>query len=309
MRSESGLDQAEGLRRLLVGDRIRVISVAAGKPGVGCTSATINLVAALAYYGKDVLVLNENAAPNNLLDQLGLSVRFDLLDVAQAKCSLSDAMLSGKGYAVLNTARAMQALPEMANSERQRLGQALVNLNTTVDVVLVDAAIPGMRRVKGLSAQDAVSSSLTTGTSMLVVADVTASGITASYALIKRMALENARLRFEIIVNKAGNNEEARKVFDNMAKVARHHLSAHLEYLGCIPTDNKLVRATQLGRSVVEAFPDACSARAYLALARKLLCLPVNQDEREDGIECMLQSLLRQARNSHVNRAEDMLTM
>lgn len=304
----SGLDQAEGLRRLLVSDRIRVISVAAGKRGVGCTSATINLVAALAHYGKDVLVLNENAAPNNLLDQLGLSARFDLLDVALAKCSLNDAMSSGKGYAVLHTARAMQALPKMANSDRQRLGQALDSLSTTVDVVLVDAAIPGMGRVKGLPEQGAVSSSLATGTSMLVVADATSSGITASYTLIKRMALENARLRFEIIVNKAGSNEEAKNVFDNMAKVARHHLSARLEYLGCIPTDHKLSRATQLGRSVVEAFPDACSARAYLTLAQKLLCLPVNQDEREDGIERMMQSLLRQARNCHVN-TEDMLTM
>lgn len=309
MRSDSGMDQAEGLRRLLVSNRIRVITVAAGKPGVGCTSATINLAAALARSGKDVLVLDENSAPNNLLDQLGLSARFDLLDVAQAKCGLNDAMLPGKGYAVLHTARAMHALPKMTNIELQRLGQALANLNTAVDVMLVDAAIPGLSRVKGLSAHGAVSSSLATGTSMLVVADATASGITASYTLIKRMALENARLRFEIVVNKAGNNEEAKNVFDNMAKVARHYLSARLEYLGYIPADSKLSRAAQLGRPVVEAFPDACSARAYLALAQKLLCLPANQDEREDGIERMMQSLIRQARNCHVNAAENTLTM
>lgn len=309
MRSDSRVDQAEGLRRLLVSNQTRVITIVAGKTGVGRTSATINLAAALAHSGKDVLVLDENPAPNNLLDQLGLSARFDLLDVAQAKCKLSDAILPGKGYAVLSAARAMRALPKLASIEQQRLEQALAELNTAVDVMLVDAAMPVLSRVEGLPARGAVSSSLATGTSMLVVVDATASGITASYTLIKRMALENARLQFEIIVNKAGNDQEAKNVFGNMAKVARHHLSARLEYLGYIPADNKLKRAAQLGRSVVEAFPGACSAQSYLALAQKLLCLPVNRNEQEGGISHMMQNLVCQVRNCRVNAAENTLTM
>ena len=77
------VDQAEGLRRLLVSNQTRVITVVAGKSGVGRTSMTINLAAALARSGKDVLVLDENHAPNNLLDRLGLYARHDLLDVIQ----------------------------------------------------------------------------------------------------------------------------------------------------------------------------------------------------------------------------------
>lgn len=309
MRSDNMLDQAEGLRRLLVSNQARVITVVAGKTGVGRTSATINLAAALARSGKDVLVLDENSAPNNLMDQLGLSARFDLLDVAQAKCKLNDAILPGKGYTILSAARAMRALPKLANIEQRRLGQAMTELNTAVDVMLVDAAMPVLSRVEGLSACDVMSSSLAMGTSMLVVVDATASGITASYTLIKHMALENARLQFEIIVNKAGNNQEAKNVFDNMAKVARHHLSARLEYLGYIPADNKLKRAAQLGRSVVEAFPGACSAQSYLMLSQKLLCLPVNRDVQEGGIGQMMQSLIKQVRNCRVNAAENTLTM
>lgn len=309
MRSDTRLDQAEGLRRLLVSNQARVITVVAGKTGVGRTSATINLAAALARSGKDVLVLDENPAPNNLLDQLGLSARFDLLDVAQAKCKLNDAILPGKGYTILSAARAMRALPKLANTEQRRLEQAMTELNTAVDVMLVDAAMPVLSRVEGLSACDVMSSSLAMGTSMLVVVDATASGITASYTLIKHMALENARLQFEIIVNKADNDQEAKNIFDNMAKVARHHLSARLEYLGYIPADNKLKRAAQLGRSVVEAFPGACSAQSYLTLSQKLLCLPVNRDMQEGGIGQMMQSLIKQVRNCRVNAAENTLTM
>ena len=195
----------------------------------------------------------------------------------------------------------MYALAKLNHIEQQRLENALTEASGGADVMLVDAAM--------LVGQAAVSSSLASGAKLLVVADATASGITESYALIKRLALKNARLQFEIIVNKAGNNQEAKNVFDNMAKVARHHLSARLEYLGYIPADNKLKRAAQLGRSVVDTFPGACSAQSYLALAQKLLCLPVNRDEQEGGISHMMQSLIKQVRNCRVNAAENTLTM
>lgn len=301
MRSSIGMDQAEGLRRLLVRNQTQVITVVAGKPGVGRTSVTINLAAALARLGKDVLVLDENHAPNNLLDRLGLFARHDLLDVVQGKCAPGGAVLAANGFNVLPTARAMYALAKLNHIEQQRLENALTEASGGADVMLVDAAM--------LVGQAAVSSSLASGAKLLVVADATASGITESYALIKRLALKNARLQFEIIVNKAGNNQEAKNVFDNMAKVARHHLSARLEYLGYIPADNKFKRAAQLGRSVVDAFPGACSAQSYLALAQKLLCLPVNRDEQEGGISHMMQSLIKQVRNCRVNAAENTLTM
>lgn len=309
MRSDSGLDQAEGLRRLLVSNQMRVFTVVAGKVGVGCTSVTVNLAAALARSGKDVLVLDESPLPNNLPEQLRLPARFDLLDVIQARCSLDDAILRGKGYSVLPAARAMRALQKLESVEQQRLEEALNELDTVAEVMLVNVAMPVLSRVEGPSARGVVLSGLATGASLLVVADATASGITASYALIKRMALENTCLRFGIIVNKAGSEQEAKTVFGNMAKVARRNLAARLDYLGHIPFDNKLVRATQLGRSVVEAFPGARSAQSCMALARELSCLPVSQDERDGGIAQMAQGLIRQIRNCRVNAAGNTLTM
>src|SRR5487761_1918570 len=101
MRYENGLDQAEGLRRLLVGNQTRIVTVVAGKAGVGRTSMTINLAAALACSGKDVLVLDENLAPNNLPDRLMLSAPHDLLDVAQGRCAVQQAVLRAQGYTVL----------------------------------------------------------------------------------------------------------------------------------------------------------------------------------------------------------------
>lgn len=279
-------DQAEGLRRMLVCNQTQIITLVAGKQGVGRTSVTINLAAALTSAGKDVLVLDENPAPNNLSDGLGLFARYDLLDVVQGRCHLSDALLNGSGYAVLPVARAMRALESLNSIEQNCLENALSEVSNGVDVILVDGAM--------LSGQAAVSSSLASGVRLLVVIDATTSGITESYSLIKRLALENARLRFEIVVNKVPNEQVARLVFGNMEKVARSKLAARLEYLGCIPLDDRLKRATQLTRSVVDAFPAAESAKSCVNLSQSVLKMTMQHDEMKGGIAQMMKNLIKQ---------------
>ena len=320
MRSDCVTDQAEGLRRLLVCNRTQVITVVGGKAGVGRTSAAINLAAALAHSGKNVLVLDENHAPNNLPGCLGLSAKHDLLDVARGKCKLRDAVLTDRGFGILPAARAMQMLqgieaheesrPARAHlrpgnhssdrryktqdstatlkyAEQQRLKNALTEASDGMDVMLVDTAT--------LAGQSAVSSSLVSGAALLVVVEATPSGITESYALIKRLATENMRQQFEIVINKAGNEKAAMTVFENMAKVTRRNLPAHLEYLGYIPFDDRLNYATRLGKSVIEAFPSAASAKSYSKLSQKLLRLSMQQDETEGGVSVIIQNLMKQA--------------
>jgi flagellar biosynthesis protein FlhG len=262
-------DQAEGLRRLLVGDQTQIITLVAGKQGAGRTSVTLNLAAALCSAGRDVLVLDENPAPHNLTDSLGLFARYDLLDVVQGRCALADAVLSGKGYAILPVARLMRQLATLNATDQQRLEQLLTEISQGVDVILVDSAM--------LSGAAAVSSSLASGVRLLVVMDATPSGITESYALIKRLALENARLRFEVVVNKVASEEIARLAFGNMEKVARSKLSARLEYLGYIPQDDRMKRATQLGRAVLEAYPAAESSLSCMVLSQSVLKMTMHQ--------------------------------
>lgn len=279
-------DQAEGLRRLLVGNQIQVITLVAGKPGMGRTSVTLNLAAALAGAGRDVLVLDENPAPHNLTDSLGLFARYDLLDVVQERCQLQDVLLPGQGYAILPVARLMRVLAGLNCTEQRNLERVLSEVSVGVDVMLVDAAM--------LISQAAISASLASGVRLLVVMDATASGITESYSLIKRLALENARLRFEVVVNKVANEQVARLVFGNMEKVARNKLAARLEYLGYIPLDDRLKRATQLARSVVEAYPASDSAKSCMALSQRVLQKTMQQDEMAGGISQMMKNLIKQ---------------
>lgn len=286
------VDQAEGLRRLLVKNHTRVITLVSGKFGVGRTSMTINLAAALAKSGRDVLVLDENLTPNNLTDNLRMLARYDLLDVVLDKCKLQSAVISAHGFSMLPTARAVLSLNHMDRIVRQRMEDILTEVSAGVDVVLVDAAMPASDKFAGPFRQSEFPSEWASKAAQLVVVDATASGITKSYALIKRLALANACLNFEIVVNKVNNAREAETVFGNMAKVARNNLAVRLEYLGFIPYDDMAKRAIQLGRPVTLAFPSALSVKPYMKLAQQLLLLPLRQDSAETGASTIMQNLM-----------------
>jgi flagellar biosynthesis protein FlhG len=286
MLSRRVADQAEGLRRLLLPASLKVVTVLGARCGLGATSVVVNLAAALASAGKEVLVLDENLTHDNVANTLALKPRYDLLNAVRGDKLWREVMLqAASGVHVLPVARAMQALSGLGVAERERLLESLNEATHGMDVVLVDAAADA----------HSVCASLSGDEPLLLVLNPTANGITESYALLKQMAAHNGRQAFDILVNKARNEQEARAVFDNMSQVAQRHLQVRLAYLGNIPQDDRLLRATQLSRPVVEAFPAAPSAHAFAELARNLMLLPALENKGSNALTMVMQRLLRQA--------------
>lgn len=285
MRSDIS-DQAAGLRRLLARSSSHVVTVVGARDGLGATSIVVNLAAVLGRAGKEVLVLDENLSHDNVANTLAFKVRHDMLHVAHGDKTWEDVILHGnEGVRVLPVARAIQNLARLNEVERERLLESLSAAAQGMDIVLVDAARAG----------HSVCASLSGDEPLLLVLNATASGITESYALLKQMALYNGRQAFDIVVNKVAGEREALAVYDNMARVARNHLQVRLEYLGYIPVDEKMQRATQLARPVVEAFPSAPSAYAIREIAQGLMRSPA-ADEGRDVLGSVMQRLMRQAR-------------
>jgi flagellar biosynthesis protein FlhG len=285
-------DQAEGLRRLLVRASARVVTVAGARAGLGVTSMVVNLASALTRAGKDVLVLDENHSCDNVANMLALKPRYDLLNAVRGDKALAHVMLrTPQGVCVLPVGRAITALPQLSLRERERLLECLAEASHGMDIVLVDATANDARYI---------SSSLAPDQPLVVVVNATASAITESYALIKRMAKQDGRQSFEIAVNKARDEQEARAVFGNVAQVAHRHLQVRVQYLGHIPADETLRRATQLGRPVVEAYPAGCAARAFDELGRSLMLLPAAGTEGPQGLSEVVQRLMRQARSPNM---------
>jgi flagellar biosynthesis protein FlhG len=237
--------------------------------------------------GKDVLVLDENLSQDNVANTLALKSRYDLLNVVRGDKTWQDVLLhAAEGMRVLPVARAMQNLHKLDEAQRERLLESLSAAAKEMDVVLIDAARAG----------HSVCASLSGDEPLLLVLNATASGITESYSLLKQMAMHNGRQAFDIVVNKVASEREALAVFDNVSQVARRHLQVHLEYLGHIPVDEKLKRATQLCRPVTEAFPAAQASYAMREIAQGLLRAPRVTDAGHDALGSVMQRVMRQAR-------------
>ncbi len=76
----------------------KVIVVTSGKGGVGKTTTTANIGAALARLGEKVVVIDVDVGLRNLDVVMGLESRvvFDLVDVLEGKCRMNQALIRDK---------------------------------------------------------------------------------------------------------------------------------------------------------------------------------------------------------------------
>ncbi|MBK9676493.1 MAG: hypothetical protein IPO82_15135 [Betaproteobacteria bacterium] len=109
-------DQASGLRALF-GRRARTtLSVA----GDGATAVTLNLAAALARIGQQVLVID--TMKGEAATALGLKARFELAHVLAGDRRLRDVLLAGpEGVALLPATRGLPSLAEGSGPWQDRV--------------------------------------------------------------------------------------------------------------------------------------------------------------------------------------------
>lgn len=277
------VDQAAGLRRLMGGGQLQVVTFAAGCEGVGRSLAIANIGTALARLGKEVLVLDEYSSTDDIAAAFGLIARYDLLHVMQRERHLAEVLVQPvSGLHILPAARAVKKLGKLALSQQQALLDAMSGLERPIDVILVDASIhhPFGFSPLGLASPETV-----------VVLSGSSASITEAYSLIKKVSHSYSRKHFRILVNKVRSATDARSIFDNIAQVAAQRGIAHLDYVGAIPLDDALRQAVQLCRPVVMHAPESVAAQAYRDIAADMLYWPRGANEA-GGVEQFMQQLL-----------------
>ena len=282
-------DQADGLRRLLMPDFVRVITVTSGSAAAGKTTAVISLAAALAHAGKKVLVIDENVGAGNVCATLGLNAHRDLLDVIRRDKTLDEVIVAGRdGIRVLPAGRGMMVLEKLSADDKAHLTSSFANIDGPVDVILIDSA-PG-RDSRSLPL------ALSSHEIVLVVSPDPGS-ITAAYALMKHISGHHESKRhYHILFNKTAREGDARKIFDNMESVAKRYLAVTLQLLGFLPYDAKHC----LGRGLAEAHPDTHSGSVFRVAAESLVNWPCQEGEGP-GLERFMQSLLQGNQNGRRN--------
>jgi flagellar biosynthesis protein FlhG len=276
---------------LLEQNFLSVLTITSGGTDTGKTTTVISLAAALARSGKHVLVIDENAGANNVSATLGISAHRDLLDVIRRDKALDEVIVPGPGgFFILPAGRGMRVLGKLSTDDQAHVISCFAQLAQPIDVILIDAA-PGRSSqmlTLALSAHEIV-----------VVVSPEPASITAAYALIKHTCGHHQdKQHFHVMVNKAGTETQAKMIFDNMADVARRHLSVSLDFMGFVPQDGKLC----LGRRVTGAIPATASTAAFSRIAESLADWPCPDDE-ERGLKHFMECLLLSSQNSSSNAA------
>lgn len=118
----------------------KVITITSGKGGVGKTTVTANLAAALAMQGHKVVALDADIGLRNLDVVMGLENRivYDLVDIVEGRCRLRQAMIKDKRQSELYLIPAAQTRDKMAVSPSDML-LVCDQLREEMDYIIIDS--------------------------------------------------------------------------------------------------------------------------------------------------------------------------
>jgi flagellar biosynthesis protein FlhG len=264
--SDSSLDQASGLRRMVAPQPVRAIAVTGGKGGVGKTNVSVNLGVAMSEMGHRVMLLDADLGLANIDVMLGLHPKYDISHVLSGERSLEEVVIEGpSGMRVIPGASGIQALAEMGATEHAGLIRAFSDMSGELDTLIVDTAA-------GIS-DTVLSFSRASNEIIVVVCDEPAS-ITDAYAIIKLLNRDYGHQRFRILANMVRSAQEGRDLYNKMCRVTDRYLDVMLSFMGAIPYDDNLRKAVRAQRPVVQAFPRSRVAQGFRNLAKKVESWP-----------------------------------
>jgi septum site-determining protein MinD len=118
----------------------RVITITSGKGGVGKTTATANLGAALAMLGQRVVAVDADIGLRNLDVVMGLENRivYDIVNVLEGVCRLRQALVKDKRISELYLLPAAQTRDKSALSPEDMV-QICEQMRNDYDFVLIDS--------------------------------------------------------------------------------------------------------------------------------------------------------------------------
>ncbi|EJW13175.1 Septum site-determining protein MinD [Rhodovulum sp. PH10] len=242
-----------------------VVVVTSGKGGVGKTTTTAALGAALAQTGQTVAVVDFDVGLRNLDLVLGAERRvvFDLINVVQGVAKLQQALIRDKRIETLWLLPASQTRDKDALTD-EGVAQVIGELRNRFDWVLCDSPA-GIERGAQLAMRHADQAVIVTNPEVSSVRD--SDRIIGLLDAKTERAERGERIGKHILVTRF---DPARASKGEMLGIADIVEILSLPLLGIIPESQEVLRASNLGTPVVLSDPSSTPARAYLEAARRL---------------------------------------
>lgn len=249
-------------------DRARVIAVTSGKGGVGKSSVVANLGAELARRGHRVTAIDADFGLANLDILFNLNPAHNLGHLLQGQVTAEQVVTeipAVPGLELIAGASGLEALAELDAPRREHLLAALAPLTADREFVLIDTAAGIGRNVLDLCQAAG---------EVLLVTNPEPTSLTDAYGLLKILRRRDPAVRVRLVVNSTRDAAEGRSVHAKLEEVVRRFLDGGLEFLGAIPLDPCVRRATARQTPFVLAYPRAAVSRAVAGIADALLETP-----------------------------------
>jgi septum site-determining protein MinD len=243
----------------------RVLVVTSGKGGVGKTTTTAALGAALAHYGQKVVVVDFDVGLRNLDLVLGAERRvvFDLINVIHGHAKLSQTLIRDQRLENLYLLPASQTRDKDALTE-EGVAKVIEELRTKFDWVICDSPA-GIERGATLAMRYADAAIIVTNPEVSSVRD--SDRIIGLLDTTTAKAERGERIDKHLLITRYNSSRAARGemlAIDDVLEI----LSCPL--LGIIPESKEVMRASNVGSPVTLNNAQSAPARAYFDAARRL---------------------------------------
>ena len=236
----------------------RVIVTTSGKGGVGKTTSTANLAAALARFGKKVVAVDADVGLRNLDVIMGLENRvvYNFIDVIEKTCKLNQALVKDKRVPGLYLLPAAQTRTKDAVNPEQMIALC-EELKPEFDFILLDcpAGIEGGFKNAAAGADEA-----------LVVTTPEIPSVRDADRIIG-MLESMGKSPIRLIINRLRPNMV--QDGDMLAKDDILDVLS-IDLIGVVPEDENVIRSTNNGEPMTMS-QDSPAAQAYLNIAERLL--------------------------------------
>ena len=234
-----------------------IIVVTSGKGGVGKTTSTANIGAALARMNKKVVLVDTDIGLRNLDVVMGLENRiiYNLVDVVEGNCRVKQALIKDKHYPGLYLLPAAQTRDKSAVTPEQMIKLA-GSLKEIFDYVILDCPA-GIEQGFQNAIAAAGRAIVVTTPEVSAIRDADRIIGLLESAGIKKIDLIINRIRMDMV--KRGEMMSTEDVLDILA----------VNLIGAVPDEESVVIASNHGEPVVGS--DTVSGQAYLNIARRIL--------------------------------------
>jgi septum site-determining protein MinD len=243
----------------------RVVVVTSGKGGVGKTTSTAALGAALARTGQAVVVIDFDMGLRNLDLVMGAERRvvYDFVDVIQGAAKLPQALIRDKRIETLFLLPASQTRDKDALTE-EGVARVIEELRPKFNWVICDSPA-GIERGATLAMRHADAA--------VVVTNPEVSSVSDSHRIIGLLdaktekAEKGERIEKHLLLTRYDAGRAARGEMLTIEDVVEI-LSTPL--LGVIPESEEVLRASNFGSPITISNPSSAIGRAYIDAARRL---------------------------------------